>query len=406
MDYPKLRGVSAFPTQIQGEQMICIQDPQGFSQGAVLLPFPLFFIVSLFDGKHSIIDIQAEYMRKYGELIYREKIEEIIEQLETQLLLDSDRFRKSLEQEKENFRLSLIRDVAFAGTSYDPDPFTLRGQIERYFSPPDGPGQRCMENPSGGLKGIIAPHIDFQRGGPCYAFAHKEVKEGSNADLFVILGTAHCEMNNYFGLTRKDFRTPLGTVKTNKAFIEALSRACHWDPYEDEFVHKREHSIEFQLIFLQYLYPGKTLEIVPILCRSFHEAVERSISPREIPQIREFIEGLKKAVRSTDREVCLIASADLSHIGLQFGDGDSASSMLSETRVSDLEMLAYAENTDAEGFYDSIRKEGDRRRICGFPAIYVLLSINEVNRGRLLKYAQSQNPETQSAVTFASLGFY
>jgi len=405
MDYPKLRGVDAFPTQIQGRQMICIQDPQGFSQRAVFLPLSLFFIVSLFDGKHSILDIQAEYMRKYGELIYREKVEEIIEQLDSQLLLDSDRFRDTLEREKGGFRLSSIREAAFAGTSYDPGPITLRGQIEGYFSPPDGPGQPRMENPSGKLKGIVAPHIDFQRGGPCYAFAHKEVREGSTADLFVILGTAHCEMRNYFSLTLKDFRTPLGTVKTNKAFIEVLSKACHWDPFEDEFVHKREHSIEFQLIFLQYLYPGKPLEIVPVLCRSFHEAVERSISPREIPQIREFIEGLEEAVRATDREICLIASADLSHIGLQFGDGDPASSMLSQTRVSDLEMLAYAEKVDAEGFYDSIRKEGNRRRICGFPSIYVLLSINRVKRGRLLKYAQSQNPETQSAVTFASLGF-
>ena len=334
MDYPKLRGVNAFPTQIQGQQVFCIQDPRGFSQKAVFLPPSLFFIVSLFDGKHSVLDIQAEYMRRYGELIYREKIEEIIDQLEAQLLLDSDRFKDTLEKEKRDFRLSQVREAALAGTSYDSDPKTLRGQIEEYFSPPDGPGKPRMENPSGTLKGIIAPHIDFQRGGPCYAFAHKEVREGSNADLFVILGTAHCEMKNYFGLSLKDFRTPLGTVKTNKALIEVLSEACRWDPFEDEFVHKREHSIEFQLIFLQYLYPGKPLEIVPILCRSFHEAIERSISPREIPQIREFIEGLKKAVRSTDREVCLIASADLSHIGLQFGDGDSASSMLSGTRVS------------------------------------------------------------------------
>ncbi len=406
MDYPKLRGVNAFPTQIQGQQMICIQDAQGLSQKAVFLPPPLFFIVSLFDGKHSILDIQADYMRKYGELIYREKIEEIIEELDAQLLLDSDRFRDTLEKEKEDFRLSPMREAAFAGTSYDPDPITLRGQIEKYFSPPDGPGQPCMESPSEKLKGVIAPHIDFQRGGPCYAFAHKEVRERSNADLFVILGTAHREMRNFFGLTLKDFRTPLGTVKTNKTFIEILSKACHWNPFEDEFLHKKEHSIEFQLIFLQYLYPAKPLEIVPILCRSFHEAIERSISPREIPQIREFIEGLAEAVRTTDREVCVIASADLSHIGLQFGDRDPASSMLSQTRVRDLEMLAYAEKMDAEGFYDSIRKEGDRRRICGFPPIYVLLSIDAVKRGRLLKYAQSQNPETQSAVTFASLGFY
>ena len=345
-------------------------------------------------------------MRKYGELIYREKIEEIIEQLDAQLLLDSDGFRDTLENEKRDFRLSHIREPAFAGTSYDSDPITLRGKVERYFISPDGPGKPRMDNPSGELKGIISPHIDFQRGGPCYAFAHKEVREGSNTDLFVILGTAHCEMKNYFSLTLKDFRTPLGTAKTNKAFAEALSNVYHWDLFEDEFAHKREHSIEFQLIFLHFLYPGKPLEIVPILCRSFHEAIERSISPREIPQIGEFIEGLKKTVWSIDREVCLIASADLAHIGLQFGDGDPTSSMLSETRARDLEMLAYAEKVDAEGFYDSIRKEGDRRRICGFPSIYVLLNINGIKRGGLLKYAQSQNPETQSAVTFASLAFY
>jgi AmmeMemoRadiSam system protein B len=406
MDYPKLRGVNAFPTQIQGQHMICIQDPQGFSQRAVFLPPSLFFIVSLFDGKHSILDIQAEYMRKYGELIYREKIEQIVEQLDAQLLLDSEGFRDILESEKRDFRLAHVREAAFAGMSYDSDPIILRGKIEEYFSPPDGPGKPRRENPSGALKGIIAPHIDFQRGGPCYAFAHKEVREESNADLFIILGTAHCEMKNYFSLTLKDFRTPLGTAETNKAFVEALSKECNWDPFEDEFAHKREHSIEFQVIFLQFLYPGKLLEIVPILCGSFHEAIERSIPPREIPPIGEFIEVLQKTVRSIDREVCLIASADLAHIGLHFGDGDPASHMVSETRARDLEMLAYAEKVDAEGFYHAIRKEGDRRRICGFPSIYVLLNINGINQGKLLKYAQSENPETQSAVTFASLAFY
>jgi AmmeMemoRadiSam system protein B len=299
-----------------------------------------------------------------------------------------------------------VREAAFAGTSYQSDSIALREQIESYFSPPDGPGKPRMETPSGTLKGVIAPHIDFQRGGSCYAFAHKEVREASNADLFVILGTAHHEMKNYFSLSRKDFRTPLGTAKTNKAFVETLSDQFGWDPFEDEFVHKREHSVEFQLIFLHVLYPGKSFEIVPILCGSFHEAIERSVSPREIRQIQEFIEGLRKTIQSTDRTVCLIASADLAHIGLQFGDEIPASSMMSETKTRDLEMLAYVENVDAEGFYHSIRIERDRSRICGFPSIYVLLNINQAKEGRLLKYGQSHNPETQSAVTFASLAFY
>jgi AmmeMemoRadiSam system protein B len=406
MDYPKLRGVNAFSTKIQGQQVVCIQDPQGFSQKAVFLPPPLFFIVSLLDGNHSILDIQAEYMRKYGELIYREKVEGIIEQLDAQLLLDSQRFRDAVKKGKEDFEDSPIREAAFAGMSYPSDPIALRGQIERYFPPPDGPGKPRLENPSGTLKGAVAPHIDFQRGGPCYAFAHKEVREGSNADLFVVLGTAHSEMKNYFSLTLKDFRTPLGTAKTNKAFVKALSEECHGALFDDEFTHKREHSVEFQVIFLQFLYPGRPFEIVPILCGSFHEAIERSISPRDIPPVREFIEALRKVVQSSDREVCAIASADLAHIGVQFGDEAPASSMLSETRERDLEMLAFAEKVDAEGFYDSIRREGDRRRICGFPSIYVLLNINDAREGKILKYAQSYNPETQSAVTFASLAFF
>jgi len=406
MDYPKLRGVNAFPTQMQGQQVFCIQDPRGFSQKTVFLPASIFFIVSLFDGNHSILDIQAEYMRRYGELIYREKIEEIIDQLDAQLLLDSQRFKDALEEEKEDFGASPIREAAFAGMSYPSDPMALRGQIESHFSPPDGPGKPRMENSSGRLKGVIAPHIDFQRGGSCYAFAHKEVREASNADLFVILGTAHLEMKNYFSLTLKDFSTPLGTAKTNKAFVQALSDDCHWDLFEDELIHKREHSIEFQVIFLQFLYPGKPFEIVPILCGSFHEAIERSISPWEIPQIREFIEALRKAVRSSDREVCSIASADLAHIGVQFGDGTPASPMLGETRQRDLEMLAHGEKMDPEGFYDLIRREGDRRRICGLPSIYVLMNITDAREGRLLKYDQSHNPEAQSAVTFASLAFY
>ncbi len=406
MDYPKLRGVNAFPTQIQGQQVFCIQDPRGFSQKTVFLPVSTFFIVSLFDGNHSILDIQAEYMRRYGELIYREKIEEIIDQLDAQLLLDSQRFKDALEKEKEDFGASPIREAAFAGMSYPSDPMALRGQIESYFSPPDGPGKPRMENSSGRLKGVIAPHIDFQRGGSCYAFAHKEVREASNADLFVILGTAHLEMKNYFSLTLKDFSTPLGTAKTNKAFVQALSDDCHWDLFEDELIHKREHSIEFQVIFLQFLYPAKPFEIVPILCGSFHEAIERSISPWEIPQIRGFIEALRKAVRSIDREVCSIASADLAHIGVQFGDGTPASPMLGETRQRDLEMLAHGEKMDPEGFYDLIRGEGDRRRICGLPSIYVLMNVTDAREGRLLKYDQSHNPEAQSAVTFASLAFY
>jgi AmmeMemoRadiSam system protein B len=127
----------------------------------------------------------------------------------------------------------------------------------------------------------------------------------------------------------------------------------------------------------------------------------------EVEPVRHFIEALTEAISSLGREVCYIASADLSHMGLQFGDregtGEYGLRVLSQ---EDQEMLEYAEKMDGEGFFSSIARERDRRRICGLPAIYTMLKILEAKKGKLLKYDQAFTPETQSVVTFASLAFY
>ena len=69
-------------------------------------------------------------------------------------------------------------------------------------------------------------------------------------------------------------------------------------------------------------------------------------------------------------------------------------------------MLEYAEKMDGEGFFESISRERDRRKICGLPPIYSMLKILEAKEGKLLKYDQAFTPETQSVVTFASLAYY
>jgi AmmeMemoRadiSam system protein B len=149
------------------------------------------------------------------------------------------------------------------------------------------------------------------------------------------------------------------------------------------------------------------LKIVPILSGSFHEAIEKGISPMEFKPVRQFIEALKESMSSLGERVCYIASADLSHIGHQFGDREGIREY--DLRIlgeEDQEMLGYVVRMDGEGFFSSILKERDRRRICGFPAIYAMLKVLEAKEGRLLKYGQAFTPETQSVVSFASLAFY
>ena len=408
LDYPKLRNISIFPVQNSGQTLLCLQDPQNISGKALFLSPPLYFIVSLFDGQHSILEIQTEYMRRFGTFLYTEKLEEIITQLDEALFLEGERFQEAWGQREESFKKASFREALFAGKSYEEDPEKLRVQLEGYFTGADGPGAPGEKEGRKGLKGVVAPHIDFRRGGFSYAFAHREIWEKNTSHCFIIFGTAHTPMENSFCLTRKDFVTPLGVLNVDRELVDAIQSRCPDDLFRDEGIHRSEHSIEFQCVFLRYLYPEPIpLKIVPILSGSFHEVIEQRILPMELKPIRQFIDALREAVSSLGREVCYIASADLSHMGLQFGDRDGISEYgLRVLSQEDQEMLEYAEKMDGEGFFSSIAMERDRRRICGLPAIYAMLKALEAKKGELLKYDQAFTPETQSVVTFASLAFY
>ena len=243
VEFPKLRNVNVFPVQMSGEAYLCVQDPQNISEKALFLPPPVYFIVSLFDGEHSVLDIQDEYMRRFGGLLYAEKIQQIIDQLDQHLLLEGDRFREALREKEEAFKKAPTREAAFAGKSYQTDPEQLRAQLEGYFRGPEGSGLPEEGKEGNRLKGVVAPHIDFQRGGFCYAFAHRAIKEESSSTRFILLGTAHTLMNEPFCLTRKDFVTPFGKLETDGELVDGIQSRCSGDLFADEGIHQNEHSI-------------------------------------------------------------------------------------------------------------------------------------------------------------------
>ena len=408
MDCPKLRPINAFPVETSGQTLICLQDPQIISEKTLFLPPQTYYILTLLDGQHTFLDIQAEYMRRFGHFLYTEKLEEILSQLDENLYLESERFQEALNELEDRFKKSPIREAAFAGKSYEADPDGLRIQLEGYFKGENGPGALGEGAATPGLRGAIAPHIDFQRGGFCYAYAHREVWERNEASCFILLGIAHTEMVHPFSLTRKDYGTPLGKLETDRELVDTIQSRCSNDLFQDEGIQRSEHSLEFQCLFLRFLYPDPVpLKIVPILCGSFHEAMGRGVSPMDMKPLREFIEALAESVSEKREKVCYIASADLAHMGLQFGDQKGMREydrrLLEE---ADREMLGYVEKMDGEGFYTSILRERDQRKICGLPAIYTLLKVMEAKEGKLLKYGQAFTPESESVVSFASLGFY
>jgi AmmeMemoRadiSam system protein B len=407
MDYPKLRSVETFPVEVQGERFVGLRDPMHLTDKVLFLPPPTLFIISHFDGRHSLRDIQAAFMRKFGELIFLEKIQEIARQLDSQLFLDTERFHEYETGLRQEFLVASVRQAVHAGVSYPKEPEALRLFLEAHFEAASREGSQTAKAPGNPPKGVIAPHIDLHRGGVCYGWAYEQIK-GVDFDLFVILGTAHAPTRNFFAVTAKDFETPLGLVRTDRSLVYELEHRYGRSIFEDEFAHKVEHSLEFQVVYLKYLFEGRLeFKILPILCGSFHEMLMAGISPHSVEKFQGFVQVLRELLKDSGQRICIIAGADLSHVGLRFGDPVVPdTSELQCLEQEDLGKIKEIANLNREGFWKTIQEDNDRRRVCGFPCIYTMLNLLQADTGKLLRYGQMNDSNTGSAVSYASMVFY
>jgi AmmeMemoRadiSam system protein B len=414
LDRPRLRPVEVFPIQQDGKTFIYLKDPQNFAQPLGISPVG-YFLISRFDGRHSLVDIQEAYSKQFGTLLLTEELKRFIDLLDNHNYLHTARFQLHQKKIVEEFRAQPTRTPAHAGSVYKKDPNELKQQLGGFFLAPEGPGMPSRENQTPTPRAIVAPHIDFHRGGPAYAWAYKGLAESDGADLYILLGTAHCGGESPFILTFKDFDTPLGFVETDKAFAGRLQESCGEDLLTDEFLHRGEHSLEFQVLFLKYIAQRraklrgeseKPFKIVPILVSSFHSMVLSRTPPEEHPAVKTFIQALQDLLAQDDRQICFVAGVDLAHVGKQFGDRQPITAdFLKWVAAEDQRLIDRLAALDAPGFFNEVAKDQDQRRICGFSPLYSLIQLLDGTPGRTLKYSQAFTRETGSAVTFTSMVF-
>jgi hypothetical protein len=322
-------------------------------------------------------------------------------------MLDSENYKDFKKKFEEEFKSSGVRESSHAGLSYPNEFREIENWLNDFFQKAEESHPKHPE--PGELRGLISPHIDPRRGGRSYALAYRELINTSEPDTFIIFGTSHyADVENPFILTRKNFSTPFGEVETDTEFVDGLVNKLNWDLFEGEIFHRQEHSIEFQVVFLQHLFRDKNrFRIVPILCNSFFRMIQNGHSPRQDQRVSSFLGAIEEAVSALGSRAFIIAGADLSHVGLKFGDRNPVNkSMLRWIKERDLVSLTHAESLDAERFFDSIKEEKDERKICGLSPIYALLSTINAKKGKLLDYDQALEPDTSSVVSFASVGFY
>lgn len=397
---PKLRtDIEFIPVSYQGERAIFVKDSLGLIEKPVLLKGEVVEFLSLIDGKRNIRDFQVELMRrKGGVFVSSEEVEQLLLELDYAFLLDSERYRQKKDKIIEQYSLLEVRTASHAGNAYPADPGELGTYLDSFF----------LEKESSRLKekeviALISPHIDLKAGKRVYARAYQEIVNSAPASV-MILGTGHSIQDPLFSLTEKDFETPLGRVKTDRDCVRNLKEAGKGVICDSDIAHRSEHSIEFQLIFLQHLF-GSDFSLIPILCGSFHKVLEEGSRPSEIPGMDDFFTALGLSVTEHPSETLLVAGVDFSHIGPKFGHSQSASSMLLETKDHDKLLIDAICKKDVERFWLESRRIKGMYNVCGFSAIACLLEVLNDVRGYLLDYDIWQEETTRSAVSFAAITF-
>jgi len=404
-DRPRLRTLEAFPVEQDGERLIGLRDPGGFTEQVVLLPIPALDIVSLFDGERSVAEIHEVVRARHGDgAPAAEDIARFAERLDEAGFLDSPAFEARRRAIEETWLAAPSRPATHAGGAYADAPDDLKGQIDAFFVHGDGPGMPVPRPGAPKLRGLIAPHIDFHRGGPTYGWAYRALVERSDADLFVVLGTCHAGMADPFAVTLKPYDTPLGSASVDSDFFEALSRRYGHDLLASQAAHRNEHSIEFQAVMLRRLLGHRPFTILPILASFLHEAIWTGADAEGDPRVPRFLDALAETINASTRRVCVIAGVDLAHVGPRFGDAEAnTAAFLERVARDDHKMLEAVTAAEPAAFFASVAADGDSRRICGLSPIYAFLRVLPGIRGELLRY--SQWPDPQGAVTYCAAAF-
>ncbi|MEW6265195.1 MAG: AmmeMemoRadiSam system protein B [Thermodesulfobacteriota bacterium] len=403
---PRLRPIEVLPLQTNSGRVLALRDPGRLAPKMLYLSPAAAIFLPLFNGRNDLRDIQAALFRASGELIGLERIEGLVRTLDENYFLEGETFEAFLVRTREEFAASPGRPALLAGQAYPEAPESLAEVLASYYDHPSGPGREATAA-GARPRGLIAPHIDFGRGGPGYAWTWSQLDPSDPPDLAVILGTAHGPTLNPLALCRKDFETPFGPARCERGLAEALAERLGDLITADEFVHRGEHSVEFQAVWLMSrLEPEAPTRILPWLCGSFHQLMEEGRAPEDWDDYEASVSVIKEALdrwTAAGKKVLAIASVDLSHVGPQFGDGFSVTpGVQAEIKALDLEYMTAATQGDYRSFYRLVAGQRDRTHVCGLAAIYTLLRLLDGPSGRLLHYDQWVDPAGQGLVSFAS----
>ncbi len=281
--------------------------------------------------------------------------------------------------------MGFVRNPAVAGSFYEGSRDRLIEQLKWAISHELGPASTMGSREEASyVLSVIVPHAGYMYSGPIAAHAYVEIGKYAKPSTFIIVGPNHYGIGSPAAImTNGEWETPLGRVAIDSELANEIKRLARLD--EDPVAFEREHSLEVQVPFIQYLFPNA--KIVPIVLWN-----------QTLDMARRLGKAIAEAVGDRGGDVVLVASSDLNHYEPH-----------EITVDKDMRVLEHVLNMDEEAFYRAMERYDVS--VCGYGAIMAAIVYSKAKGAsfaKLLKHATSGDTSgyVLETVGYASVAFY
>lgn len=200
-------------------------------------------------------------------------------------------------QEPEGGVQMAVRPAVLAGQWYPGEAGALESSIDKYLE--DAPEFPAADD----VVALVVPHAGHMWSGPVAAAGYKNLPRGRYRRIFILCPNHRMPVFGAVSSSADAFETPLGRVRLSRGVIES------WQSRGllriDDGAHKNEHAIEIQLPFVQTVFKGVDLEIVPVIVGDMDG---------------EGVRALGAALRAEmDSGALVVVSTDFLHYGEAYG---------------------------------------------------------------------------------------
>jgi MEMO1 family protein len=257
------------------------------------------------------------------------------------------------------------RQPAVAGSFYPADKNELNTMLKQLFI--KAVPSKNIEN----VIAIISPHAGYVFSGEVAASAFNQIDTSKEYENIFVIGSSHIiEFEGASIYSQGNFITPLGTVKVNTML------ACRLIKENTVFsnrtdAHAREHSLEVQLPFLQYILQNN-FQIVPIV-----------LGTQSIKTIKDISRALQPYMNPKN---LFIISTDFSHYPL-YNDAKDIDRAIADAILSN----SPGNLIQSMRTYESKSYNNLATCLCGWTSIMTLMYMTENNPDFTYTHIQYKN---------------